>query len=637
MRTRPNGFFRANLAALRQKDSEAAAAVRSAGPACATVVESFPARTGDPTMRASASPTDHRLLMHSAYDPRAEAAQWADGLDFSCNRAVVLLGFGMGYYAEQILNRLNEDSFALFVERDAVLLKEAMRRRDLRAVFESPKSFFAVGPDPARVLMTFRNLYDPRKEPTPLVLDHVPSTVLFPEFYGSLPEKIRDDFLWLVKHVRTIVSLSPMWHGNALCNLADAADAPGVLPLKGLFKDRPAIIVAAGPSLNKNIHLLRKAAGAALIVAVGTALKPLQRHGIRPHLAVTVDGSYKTYPQFQGVDLDGIHLITNLSAYPKVVEAFPNRCFMWDMGNPLMDWLGEINGERGELAVGGTVSITAMDVAALCGCNPILTVGLDMAFTDDGHTHAADTIHAKCQVDVNALRKVPGNYAETVPTNNIFYTYLRAVERYVASRPDIEFINCTAGGARIEGCHILGLEEAIARHCVAPFEAFGEIAHAWEAGRPGNVEKVLHEISGILKDFRRVERLARTAASLCNELVFHCKVVYDDTEEAALALLKRLERIDAGILAKEKHQSLISLVMKPIFYSMETRVTDDEKSYSKAIRTHIRSRKMYEGFLAASVWTRRMLKEARRKIRKRYNGPGLELPAGTPSMAARQG
>jgi len=557
-------------------------------------------------------------LFHSAYDPEAEAAQWADSFDLSGDRAIVVLGFGMGYYAEEILNRISDDSFVLFVERDVNIFREAMKHRDLQHIFDSSKSFFAVGSDPMRVRMMFRSLYDPRKEPLPLVVDHMPSKILFPEFYAPLPEKIRDDFLWLVKHIRTVVSLSPMWHTNSLNNLPIAVESPGVLPLQGLFRGRPAIVVAAGPSLNKNCHWIRKAEGKALIIAVGTALKPLEKHGIRPHFAVTVDGSYKTFPQFEGVDLEGIHLVANLSAYPKVVEAFPDRCFMWDTANPLIEWLSEINGERGTIAAGGTVAIAAMDVAALCGCDPIITVGLDMSFTEKGRTHAADTIHGNCKVTIDGLRRVPGNYTESVPTNNIFYTYLRSVERYVHDHANTTFINATAGGARIDGMEVMPIENAIKAHCKVPLNARATIADAWHEGRPKDVESVLEQLSRILGDFRNVEKQARTAASLCNELVFHCKMVYDDTEKTALNILKRLERIDSRILARERHQALISMMMKPIFYTVEAKVSENEQNYSDAIRTHLRSRKLYEGMAATSNWTRKMLKEARKKIRRRH-------------------
>ena len=55
-------------------------------------------------------------------------------------------------------------------------------------------------------------------------------------------------------------------------------------------RDIPAIIVAAGPSLNKNIKELKKAKGRAFIIAVDTAIKPLLAEGIIPDMFAIVDG-----------------------------------------------------------------------------------------------------------------------------------------------------------------------------------------------------------------------------------------------------------------------------------------------------------------------------------------------------------
>lgn len=52
----------------------------------------------------------------------------------------------------------------------------------------------------------------------------------------------------------------------------------------------PAIIVSAGPSLNKNIMELKRAKNKAFIVAVDTAVRPLVNAGIIPDMYVIVDG-----------------------------------------------------------------------------------------------------------------------------------------------------------------------------------------------------------------------------------------------------------------------------------------------------------------------------------------------------------
>lgn len=69
-----------------------------------------------------------------------------------------------------------------------------------------------------------------------------------------------------------------------------------------------AIIVSAGPSLDKNVEDLKKAEGKAMIIAVDTALKTVLRAGVRPDLTICVDprkeieflgmNNLKTFRQF---------------------------------------------------------------------------------------------------------------------------------------------------------------------------------------------------------------------------------------------------------------------------------------------------------------------------------------------------
>ena len=56
------------------------------------------------------------------------------------------------------------------------------------------------------------------------------------------------------------------------------------LLLKAVSNKDAAILVAAGPSLNKNIQMLKKAKNRLFILAVDTAVKPLIKAGIKPRM-----------------------------------------------------------------------------------------------------------------------------------------------------------------------------------------------------------------------------------------------------------------------------------------------------------------------------------------------------------------
>ena len=60
--------------------------------------------------------------------------------------------------------------------------------------------------------------------------------------------------------------------------------------MKVIPKDISAIVIAAGPSLNKNIKELKRAKGKAFLIAVDTAVKRLLKEGIVPDMYATLDG-----------------------------------------------------------------------------------------------------------------------------------------------------------------------------------------------------------------------------------------------------------------------------------------------------------------------------------------------------------
>src|SRR5581483_996644 len=73
---------------------------------------------------------------------------------------------------------------------------------------------------------------------------------------------------------------------NTLANLPALIAEGDVTSLVDQFTGVPAIVVAAGPSLDNNIAQLGALEDRALIIAVDTTLRPLRAAGIRPHLIV---------------------------------------------------------------------------------------------------------------------------------------------------------------------------------------------------------------------------------------------------------------------------------------------------------------------------------------------------------------
>lgn len=121
-------------------------------------------------------------------------------------------------------------------------------------------------------------------------------------------------------HWNTMVNFTNQSIYNKVKNLRMLYDHYNFCSLhRTLPKDVPAIIVGAGPSLDKNIEDLKLAKGKALLIACDTALKPLISHGILPDLFVVVDPK-KPMELFERDEVWGIPLLTGLDVPYRMVE-----------------------------------------------------------------------------------------------------------------------------------------------------------------------------------------------------------------------------------------------------------------------------------------------------------------------------
>jgi len=170
---------------------------------------------------------------------------------------------------------------------------------------------------------------------------------------------------------------------NTLRNVETLHAAATVDRLRDLTTGLPAVVVGAGPSLDLALPLLHQAREHAVIVAVDTALRPLASAGIEPHVVVAVDPGEANVRHL--VDLPpcpGAHLVAEGSVDPAAFAAFRGRTFAFAVADhEPWPWLRPSGFDHGRLRAWGSVLTCAFDLACVMGCDPIVFVGSDLAFT----------------------------------------------------------------------------------------------------------------------------------------------------------------------------------------------------------------------------------------------------------------
>ncbi len=187
---------------------------------------------------------------------------------------------------------------------------------------------------------------------------------------------------------------APRYLVNSLRNMPALIAGPSVRALTGAFAGAPAIVVGAGPSLDRCYDDLRAAAGRALIVATDTALRPLLVNGITPHLVVGLDPSAMNARHLLALpECRGTWLVAESALDRRATAAFDGRTFWCAAGDHHpWPWLSGFGAEASILEVWGSVLTGAFQVACLSGCDPVVTVGADLSFPG-GRPYARGTTY----------------------------------------------------------------------------------------------------------------------------------------------------------------------------------------------------------------------------------------------------
>jgi len=155
--------------------------------------------------------------------------------------------------------------------------------------------------------------------------------------------------------------------------------------LTNAFKDVPAIICGSGPSFGRNAHIVQKLQNKALIFAGGSAVNACESHGIRPHLNAGIDPHERESLFFGYQDIFEVPTVYRNRLHHqalKVVQA-PKIFLKGAVTCAWATWMEDELRIPGEEIPGGySVTATMVQLAYLMGCNPIIFVGVDLAYLD---------------------------------------------------------------------------------------------------------------------------------------------------------------------------------------------------------------------------------------------------------------
>ncbi|ECK8040992.1 motility associated factor glycosyltransferase family protein [Campylobacter jejuni] len=297
------------------------------------------------------------------------------------------------------------------------------------------------------------------------------SRIYFLELMSHYYERFHEDVLELNKKLVQDFKDSILSHGNDpldalqgieqfVYNLPQMITHPSYKELLSKRKgiSDTAIIVSTGPSLTKQLPLLKKYASKATIFCADSSYPILAKHGIKPDYVCMLERDEIVAECFNNdfgeFDKDIIFLVASL-VHKKTIsylEKNKRKYMLIIKGQPFARYL-ELD-DYGYINAGMSVSHMAYELAENLGHKNIILIGQDLAYAKDGQTHSQGFIHANLhngdyERDLDRFSTTAYGGNGKVQSSEIWTLFRQIFENFIAFSKSKTY-NCTEGGARIE-------------------------------------------------------------------------------------------------------------------------------------------------------------------------------------------
>lgn len=387
-----------------------------------------------------------QCFLHSRYDVEREIKELL-GEESSSEQILIIFGLGMGYVLDYIQKYDIEYKQILIIEPHNDVFKELLKYRDFEALLKKRGVSLSIFKDAREILpkimgqvMTSRNVK---------FVYHIAYRSIFSELFQEISRLFTNEKRAFLGSTATVDYFIHEWTENQLLSIA--RNHPNAIVFNNRFENIPAIIVAAGPSLERRFDELRAIGDGALIIAAGTGAKICTNNNIKAHMGIAMDSQKAEADIFKNSISDV--LVGSYRLHPDVSKVFPNSFYQMVLSNEFVaQYYCEYYNIPFEIINDhASISSSAVDFAVKLGCNPIVLVGQDMCYYED-KVHAGDKGRTISDSVRDKMVEAVDINGEKVYTHPGFLAIRRDMENLNVKYGDKQkFINATEAGLGIPG------------------------------------------------------------------------------------------------------------------------------------------------------------------------------------------
>lgn len=302
------------------------------------------------------------------------------------------------------------------------------------------------------------------------------------EIFNAYYERYQEDFLRInqgfIKAIEHLVVAVGNDAKDAIIGIAhhignfpSTLKTPTLIDLVAQLKNRDtAIIVSTGPSLHKQLPLLKEIAPFATLFCIDASFPILYKYGIKPDLVLSLERVEATAKFYEDLPEDAfkdvVFEITSI-VHPRLKQAIEKKGGLIQYSYRPFGYTTYFGiHEYGYLGIGMSAANMAYELVVHSRFKRCIIIGQDLAFGEDGSSHSKDAIYGSDEIKPQENKVYVTKYGGggEVESTQVWKMFLNFYERDIANTPyDLEVINATEGGARIQGCLELSFREAIQR------------------------------------------------------------------------------------------------------------------------------------------------------------------------------
>lgn len=535
-----------------------------------------------------------KIYVGSKYNVQRDIDEFLEELeDINPSSIIVVFGLASGEHIRELLNKLEENNKVLIVEPDINVLNKFLEVEYAESIINDDRISLCLYKK-----SVMKELFSHSIDAT-----SVKSNIKF-KIFSNYNKIYSEELLETFNELKIIMENSLMDNATTkhfsetftkafISNLKHIVESTPINYFKNKFEGKSAIVVSAGPSLEKNVHELKEVQDNFIIITGARSLGTLIKNNIIPDFICMVDpGDINC--KFIEKYLDyKIPLVFFENTSYKAMNLYKGSKVLFS-GNPVTSIILEQNIDS--LLAGGSVAHTCTSFAAYIGCNPITFIGQDFAYTGE-KLHSDSSVFEKNNKVNNKMNtiQVKDVFGNLVRTDRKLNTYRINMEEIIKSYSDKTFINSTEGGANMERTIVQPLSKTIQEYGKEKIEKekIKDILNHHHIVEKEKIIKYLEESKKILKE---IYIKSEKALDYSNDMY----LAFTQSKNINMNNInKKLDEIDDYI--KENREKMILInsllfeVIENVLCNPKYMLTSKDSEREKGIKVAEKSRTLYKG------------------------------------------